>query len=163
MSEVDDIPGFLQGRLEFTLNKEKDIHVPSLTGWKFQDSLPEVKDGFDDSRWVTADHTATNITQKPLFGDGRVLYGVYSTLYEWLSTNVVMYDRMRLRVVSIGAASSFDLYSHSHCDPAAKILYSGVVTSRDRLRLQPSISLSTVAVVRHLALDPINVFVLISP
>ena len=80
VSEVDDIPGFLLGRLEFTLNKEKDIHVPSLTGWKFQDSLPEVKDGFDDSRWVTADHTTTNITQKPLFGDGRVLYGMYGAL-----------------------------------------------------------------------------------
>ncbi|KAI0790298.1 glycoside hydrolase superfamily [Irpex lacteus] len=59
---------------EFTLNKERDIRVPSLTGWKFQDSLPEVKDGFDDSKWMTADHTTTNITQKPLFGDGRVLY-----------------------------------------------------------------------------------------
>ncbi len=74
VTEVDQIPGFLQGQLEFTLNKEKDIRVPSLTGWKFQDSLPEVKDGFGDSKWVTADHTTTNIT-KPLFGDGRVLYG----------------------------------------------------------------------------------------
>ncbi|KAI0790316.1 glycoside hydrolase superfamily [Irpex lacteus] len=74
VTEVDQIPGFLQGQLEFTLNQEKDIRVPSLTGWKFQDSLPEVKDGFDDSKWVTADHTTTNIT-KPLFGDGRVLYG----------------------------------------------------------------------------------------
>ncbi|KAI0092324.1 glycoside hydrolase superfamily [Irpex rosettiformis] len=75
VNEVDGIPGFLQGRLEFTLNKERDIRVPSLTGWKFQDSLPEVKDEFDDSKWVSADHTTTNITQKPLFGDGRVLYG----------------------------------------------------------------------------------------
>ncbi len=77
VTEMDQIPGlgFLHGQLKFTLNKERDIRVPSLTGWKFQDSLPEVKDGFDDSKWVTADHTTTNITQKPLFGDGRVLYG----------------------------------------------------------------------------------------
>ncbi|KAI0684047.1 glycoside hydrolase superfamily [Cytidiella melzeri] len=75
VSEVDGIPGFLQGQLVFSLNAAKDIKIPSLTGWKFQDSLPEVQAGFDDSKWVTADHTTTNITQKPSLGDGRVLYG----------------------------------------------------------------------------------------
>ncbi|KAI0339083.1 hypothetical protein BDW22DRAFT_1362002 [Trametopsis cervina] len=75
VNEVDGIPGFLQGQLSFTLNPTRDIKIPSLTGWKFKDSLPEVQNGFDDSKWVTADHTTTNITQKPLFGDGRVLYG----------------------------------------------------------------------------------------
>lgn len=53
----------------------KGVRAPTLSGWRFADSLPEVKAGFDDAAWVVADHTATNVSQKPLFGDGRVLYG----------------------------------------------------------------------------------------
>ena len=41
------------------------------------DSLTETGADFDDSDWVVADHTSTNITQGMLFGDGRVLYGEY--------------------------------------------------------------------------------------
>ncbi|KAI0632368.1 glycoside hydrolase superfamily [Trametes polyzona] len=66
--------GFLTGHLNERASI-KNVHVPKLTGWKFADSLPEVKPGFDDSKWVTADHTTTNISRKPLFGDGRVLFG----------------------------------------------------------------------------------------
>lgn len=51
------------------------ITVPELTNWKFADSLPEVQSGFSDEDWVVADHTTTNITTKPKFGDGRILYG----------------------------------------------------------------------------------------
>ncbi|KAI0313595.1 glycoside hydrolase family 35 protein [Amylostereum chailletii] len=49
--------------------------APTLSGWKFKDSLPEIQAGFDDSEWIVANHTTTNITEKPLYGDGRVLYG----------------------------------------------------------------------------------------
>ncbi|KAI0350174.1 hypothetical protein OH77DRAFT_1593752 [Trametes cingulata] len=66
--------GVLVGRLE--VNPDiKRVKIPKLSGWRFADSLPEVKDGFDDSAWIVADHTSTNITIKPAFGDGRVLYG----------------------------------------------------------------------------------------
>lgn len=64
----------LAGELKYMLDKSS-VKVPTLTDWKFKDSLPEIQAGFDDSAWTTADHTTTNITAKPLFGDGRVLYG----------------------------------------------------------------------------------------
>ncbi|KAI0629927.1 glycoside hydrolase superfamily [Trametes polyzona] len=66
--------GVLEGRLEVS-SKVREIRVPKLRGWKFADSLPEVKDGFDDGDWIVADHRSTNITIGPAFGDGRVLYG----------------------------------------------------------------------------------------
>lgn len=66
--------GFLRGQLAERASV-KGVQVPKLTGWQFVDSLPEVAAGFDDSAWVVADHTSTNITRKPLFGDGRVLFG----------------------------------------------------------------------------------------
>lgn len=71
---VPDVTGLLMGQLEYTLDPSS-IKIPSLTEWKFKDSLPEIQAGFDDSKWTVADHKTTNITQKPLFGDGRVLYG----------------------------------------------------------------------------------------
>lgn len=67
------IPGFLQGHVGLTLAAE-GIKVPKLTDWKFKDSLPEVTDGFDDSRWVEANKTSTYLPPM-LYGDGRVLYG----------------------------------------------------------------------------------------
>lgn len=66
--------GFLRGQLAERASV-KSVQVPKLTGWQFADSLPEVAAGFDDAAWVVADHTSTNITRKPLFGDGRVLFG----------------------------------------------------------------------------------------
>ncbi|CAE6362056.1 unnamed protein product [Rhizoctonia solani] len=51
-----------------------DIKVPKLTNWRYQDSLPEVKEGFDDSKWIVANNTSTNIPEGPHFGD-KVLYG----------------------------------------------------------------------------------------
>lgn len=74
---ISGVPGLLQGRVDFGLDP-KDIVVPTLKNWKFKDSLPEVKPGFDDSAWVVANHTTTNISPAPLYGDGRVLYGVCS-------------------------------------------------------------------------------------
>ncbi|TBU36471.1 glycoside hydrolase superfamily [Dichomitus squalens] len=53
----------------------RDVKVPELTGWRYADSLPEVKKGYDDTEWVVADKKSTNIPIKPVFGDGRVLYG----------------------------------------------------------------------------------------
>lgn len=58
--------------------KEAKNKVPELKGWRFADSLPEVQPGFDDSEWVVANRTTTNAFVKPLFGDGRVLYGACS-------------------------------------------------------------------------------------
>ncbi|KAG6889848.1 hypothetical protein C0992_003827 [Termitomyces sp. T32_za158] len=55
------------------------LTATKLEGWKFMDSLPEVVGGgtmmFDDSNWVVASNTTTNSPFKPLYGDGRVLYG----------------------------------------------------------------------------------------
>ncbi|KAG7091627.1 hypothetical protein E1B28_010647 [Marasmius oreades] len=51
------------------------ITLPTLKTWKFKDSLPEIVGGFDDSKWALANHTQTNIPEKPHYGDGRVLYG----------------------------------------------------------------------------------------
>ncbi|KAK7044841.1 glycoside hydrolase family 35 protein [Favolaschia claudopus] len=53
----------------------KSVSVPELTGWKYMDSFPEIKADFDDSKWIVANHTTTNIPLKPYFGDGRILYG----------------------------------------------------------------------------------------
>ncbi|CAL1698277.1 unnamed protein product [Somion occarium] len=53
----------------------ESITPPTLTDWKFADSLPEIKPGFSDADWIVANHTTTNITTKPIFGDGRILYG----------------------------------------------------------------------------------------
>lgn len=51
------------------------ITIPELTGWRFADSLPEIQADFSDASWTIANHTTTNIPDKPLYGDGRVLYG----------------------------------------------------------------------------------------
>ena len=64
----------LTGRLEESA-AVREVRVPKLTGWKFADSLPEVRGGFDDEAWTVANKTTTNINLKPVFGDGRVLYG----------------------------------------------------------------------------------------
>lgn len=50
------------------------IAVPSLTNWKFADSLPEISPDFSDASWTVANHTTTNIPYKPYYGD-KVLYG----------------------------------------------------------------------------------------
>lgn len=71
-------PGSFVGYLAFT---NPNIRVPALTGWRFSDSLPEIKAIFDDSNWVVANHTTTNIPFKPYYGDGRVLYGCDYGLY----------------------------------------------------------------------------------
>ncbi len=67
--------GVLTGKLTLS-SKVKEVKVPTLTGWKFAESLPEIKAGFDDSAWIVADHTTTNITVQMAYGDGRVLYGM---------------------------------------------------------------------------------------
>ncbi|KAJ7612991.1 glycoside hydrolase family 35 protein [Roridomyces roridus] len=53
----------------------RSVKVPTLTGWRFNDSLPEIQSDFDDSEWTVANHTTTNIPFKPYYGDGRILYG----------------------------------------------------------------------------------------
>ncbi|KIJ23862.1 glycoside hydrolase family 35 protein, partial [Sphaerobolus stellatus SS14] len=53
----------------------QSVKLPTLTNWKFAESLPEIRANFSDDAWITANHTTTNIITKPLFGDGRVLYG----------------------------------------------------------------------------------------
>ncbi|KAJ8691652.1 hypothetical protein PTI98_011202 [Pleurotus ostreatus] len=53
----------------------REIKIPKLGKWKFSDSLPEIRAGFSDQKWVVADHTSTNIPYKPYYGDGRILYG----------------------------------------------------------------------------------------
>ncbi|KAL0566470.1 hypothetical protein V5O48_015544 [Marasmius crinis-equi] len=51
--------------------------VPDLSAneWKYADSLPEIREDWDDSQWVVANHTTTNVIFPMWYGDGRVLYG----------------------------------------------------------------------------------------
>jgi len=63
-----------KGQLKMKLSAQS-VKLPTLSNWKFADSLPEVKSNFSDAAWITANHTTTNIITKPAFGDGRVLYG----------------------------------------------------------------------------------------
>jgi Beta-galactosidase, domain 2/Beta-galactosidase, domain 3 len=78
-------PGTFVGHLTFPKTK---ITVPDLTGWKFNNSLPEIQAAFNDSDWVVANHTTTNIPFKPYYGDGRVLYGCDYGLYVEIPTQV---------------------------------------------------------------------------
>ncbi|KAI9452442.1 glycoside hydrolase family 35 protein [Russula earlei] len=71
-SSLSRLPGTFVGNLTFSNTK---ITVPTLATWKFSDSLPEIQATFDDSNWIVANHTTTNIPFKPYYGDGRVLYG----------------------------------------------------------------------------------------
>ena len=65
----------LRGELVLRKGLDNAVRVPELTGWRYADSLPEVRKEYDDSGWVVADKRSTNIPTKPTFGVGRVLYG----------------------------------------------------------------------------------------
>ena len=82
-----DDRGVLWGRLKIS-KKVEEVRVPHLgeNGWRFADSLPEIKSDFDDADWIVADHTSTNITIGMAFGDGRALYGA------WMFSNVRRQD-----------------------------------------------------------------------
>ncbi|KAI0687065.1 glycoside hydrolase superfamily [Earliella scabrosa] len=67
--------GQLKGRLAASASVKSGLQLPELTGWKYKDSLPEIRADFDDAEWIVAEKTTTNINVKPRFGDGRVLYG----------------------------------------------------------------------------------------
>ena len=67
-----DGKGVLSGKLAQSVGL-KDIRLPKLGGWKFNDSLPEIQPGFDDSTWIVANKTTTNLSVKP--ASGVVLYG----------------------------------------------------------------------------------------
>ncbi|KAH9009703.1 glycoside hydrolase family 35 protein [Lactarius pseudohatsudake] len=71
-SDLSRFSGTFIGHLTFSNPK---ITAPALTQWKFSDSLPEIQATFDDSSWIVANHTTTNVPFKPYYGDGRVLYG----------------------------------------------------------------------------------------
>ncbi|KAH8799443.1 glycoside hydrolase family 35 protein [Xylogone sp. PMI_703] len=58
-----------QGNWESAIPYAKpDLSVPDLSklDWKYIDSLPEIKPGYDDSKWVSADHKTTNNSIQPL-------------------------------------------------------------------------------------------------
>jgi hypothetical protein len=67
--------GAFRGSLALS-DKVKGVNttIPKLTGWRFKDSVPEIRDGFDDSEWVEANRTTTN-SPSMFYGDGRILYG----------------------------------------------------------------------------------------
>ncbi|KAJ3755135.1 glycoside hydrolase family 35 protein [Lentinula raphanica] len=58
-------------------NPPVSIQVPDLEelDWRYNNSLPEIHPDFDDSDWVVANHTTTNIPFPMYYGDGRILYG----------------------------------------------------------------------------------------
>lgn len=55
--------------------KASSVKVPTLSNWKFANSLPEIQSNFSDADWTVANHTTTNIPFPPYYGDGRILYG----------------------------------------------------------------------------------------
>ncbi len=67
--------GQLKGQVSASANVRNGVQLPELKGWKYADSLPEIKSDYVDEEWVVANKNTTNINVKPLFGDGRVLYG----------------------------------------------------------------------------------------
>ena len=71
---LSSIGGFV-GQLQTRHSLTSSVKVPKLTGWRFQDSLPEIQESFNDNIWAVANHTTTNIPLKPYYGDGRILYG----------------------------------------------------------------------------------------
>ena len=73
-SSLTSIGGFV-GHLQTRQSLTSGVKLPKLTGWKFQDSLPEIQESFNDDTWAVANHTTTNIPFKPHYGDGRILYG----------------------------------------------------------------------------------------
>lgn len=70
LTSIGGFVGSVQPRVSANL-----IRVPTLQGWKFANSLPEIQQNFSDADWTIANHTTTNIPFKPFYGDGRVLYG----------------------------------------------------------------------------------------
>ncbi|KAG8680475.1 hypothetical protein FRC08_016271, partial [Ceratobasidium sp. 394] len=72
VSASTTVDGFVEGKLTVTKGQ---VNVPTLSNWKYSDSLPETATSYDDSAWVVANHTTTNSPYKPYYGDGRVLHG----------------------------------------------------------------------------------------
>ena len=70
------VGGIFRGTLELR-NGLTPPAIPKLEGWRFADSLPEIKQEYIDDGWVVANHTTTIIDDKALFGDGTVLYGTF--------------------------------------------------------------------------------------
>ncbi|KAF8744275.1 Beta-galactosidase, domain 3, partial [Rhizoctonia solani] len=66
------VDGLVEGKV--TISKGQ-VNVPTLSNWKYSDSLPEIAPNYDDSKWIVANHTTTNSPYKPYYGDGRILYG----------------------------------------------------------------------------------------
>jgi hypothetical protein len=81
---VSDLKGInvdssvITGQLDMKVSSS--LQLPQLSDWKFADSLPEIQPAFNDANWIIANHTTTNIIPPPLFGDGRVLYGLFLRL-----------------------------------------------------------------------------------
>ncbi|PBK88407.1 glycoside hydrolase family 35 protein [Armillaria gallica] len=67
--------GGLVGELTLSSTSVDIAVTPRLEGWKFRDSLPEIRPVFDDGSFVVANHTTTNIPWKPYYSDGTILYG----------------------------------------------------------------------------------------
>jgi hypothetical protein len=51
--------GALIGTIPGPTTAARDFKPPQLTKWRYSDSLPEIKSGYDDSRWVVANKTST--------------------------------------------------------------------------------------------------------
>ncbi|WP_344315303.1 beta-galactosidase [Fodinicola feengrottensis] len=60
------------GSLTFRLTGPPPLSLPALTNWKFGYESAERQPGFDDSGWITADHTSTGNPNAP--GSLPVLY-----------------------------------------------------------------------------------------
>lgn len=64
---VKSANGRLSGSLVYTA---PELYLPDFTSqeWKYVDSLPEIKQDYDDSAWIVADHETTNNTARDDYG-----------------------------------------------------------------------------------------------
>jgi len=74
----------LDGLWKFTVPGPTSVPTaPSITGWKWKDSLPEITYGYDDSAWVVANKTATLQYNQP-YPDYTGRYLLYGQEYGYL-------------------------------------------------------------------------------
>jgi hypothetical protein len=82
--------------------EDREIDLPTLSGWKVADSLPEISRSYDDSRWTVANKTTTQSPADPV-----TLPVLFSSDYDYY-TGIILYrgyfDGQQAKTVNITAS-----------------------------------------------------------
>lgn len=79
---------------------------PTLSSWRYSNSLPELNANFSDLSWAIANHTTTNIPFPPYYGD-KILYGCdYELCVLSPFVRMVLIRCLAVRTSSCGAVTS---------------------------------------------------------